>query len=58
MSEQTIYVVQDSMFGDYGNGEIYGAFTDQREAAKLAQEKGEKNTDVIPATLHGDLGKP
>lgn len=55
---RTIYVVQDSIFGDYGNGEIYGAFTGQREAELLAEQKGRNHTDVTPAVLHDEPAKP
>lgn len=47
----TIYIVQESIFGDYGNGEVYGAFTSKTKAEALADSKGRGHTDVIETTL-------
>lgn len=47
----TVYIVQESIFGDYGNGEVYGVFEDKDQAEALAESKGRTQTDVIEAAL-------
>lgn len=47
----TVYIVQESMFGDYGNGEVYGVFEDKDQAEALADSKGRDHTDVTEAAL-------
>jgi hypothetical protein len=54
MSGTTVYIVQEAIFGDYGNGQVYGVFTGKTAAEALRAKHDPKSTgavDVIQATL-------
>lgn len=49
-----MYIVQEAIFGDYGNGQVYGVFTGKTAAEALRAKHDPKSTgavDVIQATL-------
>jgi hypothetical protein len=49
-----VWIVQEAIFGDYGNGQVYGVFTDKNTAVALRDEKDRRSTgsvDVIQAVL-------
>jgi hypothetical protein len=47
-----LYIVQEKMFGDYGNGEVYGIFLNEREATEFRDEQ-QYESEVQPAKLSG-----